>query len=341
MKKEKISLDNPINEFNEVAQGIMTLKNIIENEINEINNLYEKTNNDLTKSFQKEYEILFKKENDLRERLQNEVTKVKERLENYLSQSSNEIIKSEKIIKNIKNYINKERNILKDLAYISKLNKAIKEYKKLFQEPIKTIKFYYKKEEKNIVYEEYFFNELPIFKNDELEHINDLIINSPIKEDKKVLIEKIIIDDLGEEYDDEDYLNTLNESFWELDGRNFNKEGFDKLGEYFDDDEYIPGAGSEKILNDYVEGEYDDEGFFNTPNGSFWDPDGVYFNREGYDKHGGYYDDNNEYVPGKDWNDECDCYEDEIIYGDYNEYASDYDDDDEENDDNFMNINFD
>ena len=42
----------------------------------------------------------------------------------------------------------------------------------------------------------------------------------------------------------------------------------------------------ERILDDYVEGEYDDEGFFNTPNGSFWDPDGVYFNREGFDKHG-------------------------------------------------------
>ena len=36
----------------------------------------------------------------------------------------------------------------------------------------------------------------------------------------------------------------------------------------------------ERELNDEVVGEYDEEGFFNTPNGSFWDPDGVYFNRE-------------------------------------------------------------
>ena len=37
----------------------------------------------------------------------------------------------------------------------------------------------------------------------------------------------------------------------------------------------------EREFSDNIEGEYDDEGFFNTPNGSFWDPDGVYFNKEG------------------------------------------------------------
>ena len=46
------------------------------------------------------------------------------------------------------------------------------------------------------------------------------------------------------------------------------------------------------------EGWYDDMGFYNTPNGSFWNPDGVYFNREGFDKYGGSYDENNIYVPG-------------------------------------------
>ena len=81
------------------------------------------------------------------------------------------------------------------------------------------------------------------------------------------------------------------------------------------------GAFVERIFNDNIEGEYDDEGFFTTPNGSFWDPDGVYFNREGYDKRGGYYDDNEEYCPGKGWVEEKNCYEDEIP----DEYASDHD----------------
>ena len=82
----------------------------------------------------------------------------------------------------------------------------------------------------------------------------------------------------------------------------------------------------ERILDDYVEGEYDDQGFFNTPNGSFWDPDGVYFNKEGFDKHGGYYDDNQEYVPGEGWDEENNCYKDEYHDDDYyDEYGSDHD----------------
>ena len=82
----------------------------------------------------------------------------------------------------------------------------------------------------------------------------------------------------------------------------------------------------ERELNDDVEGEYDDEGFFNTPSGSFWDPDGVYFNREGYDKHGGYYNDQQEYIPGPGWDEENNCYKDEINDDYYDEYGSDHDD---------------
>ena len=84
----------------------------------------------------------------------------------------------------------------------------------------------------------------------------------------------------------------------------------------------------ERELNDDVEGEYDADGFFNTPNGSFWDPDGVYFNREGYDKHGGYYDDQTqEYVPGKGWDEINNCYKDEYNDDDYDdEFGSDHDD---------------
>ena len=90
----------------------MILKNKIENEINEINNLYEKANKDLTKSFQKKHEILLKREEILRETLQNKVTKAKEQLENYLAKSNCEIRLSEKIIKGIQKFVNKEKNMI-------------------------------------------------------------------------------------------------------------------------------------------------------------------------------------------------------------------------------------
>ena len=91
----------------------------------------------------------------------------------------------------------------------------------------------------------------------------------------------------------------------------------------------------ERIFHDDIEGEYDDQGFFNTPNGSFWDPDGVYFNREGFDKHGGYYDENNIYIPGKGWDEENNCYKDELD----DEFASDHDPNDDE--DGFGDIDMD
>lgn len=67
-------------------------------------------------------------------------------------------------------------------------------------------------------------------------------------------------------------------------------------------------------------GEYDEFGFYHTPDGStyicfyigFWDADGFYFNREGKDKHGGYYNDQWVYVPGQGWDEVNQCYEDDL-----------------------------
>ena len=62
-----------------------------------------------------------------------------------------------------------------------------------------------------------------------------------------------------------------------------------------------------------VEGGYHDERtFYTTPNGSFWDEDGQYFNHLGFDKHGGTYDKYGVYIPGEGWNEELNCYNDEI-----------------------------
>lgn len=38
-------------------------------------------------------------------------------------------------------------------------------------------------------------------------------------------------------------------------------------------------------------GTYDQDGFYNLPDKSFYDPAGYYFNKSGYDEFGGYYDD--------------------------------------------------
>ena len=61
----------------------------------------------------------------------------------------------------------------------------------------------------------------------------------------------------------------------------------------------------------FIKGKLDNEGFYRTPNGSFWDPDGEYFNRNGFDINSGFYSDLGEYIPGPDWLSEYGCYPEE------------------------------
>jgi len=134
MKKENVTIDVSINEFNKMAEKVNELKNKIENEINKINELYEITiNNYLSKSFKIKHEQLIKEENNIKEKLQSEVTKAKEKLEKYFSESNSVIKINEKINQGIKNFNldEKENNMIKNLSYVSKLNKTKKQMNEL------------------------------------------------------------------------------------------------------------------------------------------------------------------------------------------------------------------
>ena len=61
----------------------------------------------------------------------------------------------------------------------------------------------------------------------------------------------------------------------------------------------------ERPFEEVPDGFYDDRNFYVTPNGSFWDETGKYFNRDGFDKYG-------VYIPGPNFNHEYYCYEDEL-----------------------------
>ena len=97
----------------------IALKNQIEKEMKKIDELYNKVIEDLTKSFKIKHEKLTKEENDLKEKLQTEVTKIKENLECFWSSSNNQIKISEKLNKGIKKMENEEKNLIKNLAYIT------------------------------------------------------------------------------------------------------------------------------------------------------------------------------------------------------------------------------
>ena len=144
---------------------MINLKNNIEKEITKIDTLYDQVNKETTKSFELKHEQLIKEENELKEKLQNEVTKVKEKMEKSLSKINNIIKICEKIKKGIKTLEKEEKNMIKTLTYVSKINKNKKEMNLLFSELMKNIKISFIGKENNIKYEEYYFNVIPFPKN--------------------------------------------------------------------------------------------------------------------------------------------------------------------------------
>lgn len=80
-----------------------------------------------------------------------------------------------------------------------------------------------------------------------------------------------------------------------------------------------------------IKGVMDNDGFFRTPNGSFWDCDGEYFNRHGYDIHGGSYMNVLDYVPGPTWLLEYGCYpEEKDLYLQEDKDIDEFDDNNED-----------
>ena len=160
-------------EFNDIYNKINELKGKIEEEMVEIDKLFNKTNTEVTKSFEIKHEKLIKQENDLKEQLQNEVTKVKEKLEHYLSES-NQIIKIyERINKGINKIQKEEKNMVKILSYVSKMNTSQKETKNILGELMKNIKIVFNEEEAKIKFDEYFFSGIQVPKSIEFNDISN------------------------------------------------------------------------------------------------------------------------------------------------------------------------
>ena len=158
IKKENFTIDSTKEELDEINEKIIKLKDKIEKEINNINSLYDKTLEDLEKSFEEKISNLKKTENDIKEKLQNQVTKFKEKLEIYLSEIISQIAINEKINKGIQKFDKEEKNIIKIMSYISKINKNKKNINLLLKKEIKSINFSYITEKSDINYKEIYVN---------------------------------------------------------------------------------------------------------------------------------------------------------------------------------------
>ena len=174
LKKEKMSIEDCSKDFDENKNRIEELKKKIENEVIGLDKLYEKVDKEVIKSYKLKHEKLIKEENEIKDKLKNEVTIIKENLEINLLKINEIIRKNERINKGIKILLeDKDKKMIKELNYISNINKNKKEMKLLYQQPMKNIKILYN--ENNIKYEEYYFNGISKPKDIEF---NDIRINN-------------------------------------------------------------------------------------------------------------------------------------------------------------------
>ena len=139
-----------------------------------IDETYDKVDKETTKSFEEKREFLNLEEENLKDKLKNEVTKIKEKLEVNMGLIKELLRKCEQIQKGIKNLQKEEKNMIKTLSYISKVNQNQRKIDNLMNSPMKNMNIAFNKDKCIIEYKEYFFNEkkLDYFDNDE----NELII---------------------------------------------------------------------------------------------------------------------------------------------------------------------
>ena len=134
-------------------------------------------NEETTKTFELKHEQLIKEEKEIKDKLDNEVTKIKSKLEEHLSIANSLIRNYEKINKGIQGLNKNENNLnlktLRNLTYVSKMNKNKKEMNNISQILMNNLKLDFVND--NIKYEVYYFNGLSIPKDIQ---ISDIKLNS-------------------------------------------------------------------------------------------------------------------------------------------------------------------
>ena len=137
----------------------------------EIDNTYDKVDKEVTKSYENKRDKINKEEENLKEKLKTEVTKIKEKFEISISEINTLLKTCDKIVKGIKSLEKEEKNMIKTLSYLSKINKNEKEIGKIFQQLMKNMKISFIENESQIKYDEYYFNGIPKPNNIEFNNI--------------------------------------------------------------------------------------------------------------------------------------------------------------------------
>ena len=165
LKKENLTIEKSSKEFDEDIQKLSELKELTKKEIEKIDANYEKVHKETTKFFEIKRAELNEKEENLKEKLKTEVTKIKESLDDYLTQIEYLSKSCERIKKGVQALEKEEKYMIKNLSYISKINKNKNEIYTLLNSLMKNLEINFNEKEENIVYNEYCFNGIKKEKN--------------------------------------------------------------------------------------------------------------------------------------------------------------------------------
>ena len=161
-KKENLTIDSSSKDVNNIIENANKIKETIEKEIFEIDKSYDEVFSSITNFYEIKINNLKIEEKNLKEDLQNEVTKTKEKIEIFLSDINKIIKDNEQIIKGLKTFENEEKNMIKTLSYISKINKNKKDFNNKFGQLIGNLKIHFDEDNKKIKYENYYFNGIQV-----------------------------------------------------------------------------------------------------------------------------------------------------------------------------------
>ena len=165
MKEKGITYNNSISKFNETFEKIKDIKHKLELEIEKLINSQNKTMIEITETYKRRHLLLNEEENQVKLNLDKKVSEIKIYLEKNLNQSKELILSFEKMNKAndyYKNNDSENENNIRNLYYISEINKNIEKSKSFIIKPIMNSEISFNKFNCNISYFDYYFCGIPI-----------------------------------------------------------------------------------------------------------------------------------------------------------------------------------
>ena len=178
LKKEKISIEDTKSEYEIFTKKSENLKMNIEKEINNINNLSNKIKDEIISEYDIKIQNLKNEMKKLIDEIDLNTNKTLKILNENMNKIQNQINKNIQVDESLKYLVNlKDDQIIKKLSYISNVNKHEKDTNLILSELMKSLKFTYSSENKNLKFDEYYFNGLPIPVNFQINIISGLNVN--------------------------------------------------------------------------------------------------------------------------------------------------------------------